>query len=256
MSDRPCARGRAPGRGRCERSRSRAQLSSRQFCVPGLASRGRRRPRRRRPSEAQALRQQIDQLRRDFEARLATLEARLATIAGAPPAPAACPGRRGSVGAGRCAGSRSRPARRARAGRAARCPCMGRPWAGSKVFNPDMAVIGDFLGAAGRNQVAPDPAFALHESEASFQAVVDPYARADFFISFGEEGVDVEEGFLTLHVPPGRAAHEGRQDARGVRQGELAPQPRAALGRPAAGDRRTWSAARTASTTPGSRWRD
>ena len=62
-----------------------------------------------------------------------------------------------------------------------------------------MAVIGNFLGAAGHNQVNPLPALEMHESEASFQAVVDPYARADFFLSFGEEGVELEEGFITLH---------------------------------------------------------
>src|SRR6185503_2642181 len=44
----------------------------------------------------------------------------------------------------------------------------------------------------------------MHESEASFQAVGDPYARADFFISFGEEGVGLEEGFLTLTELPGK----------------------------------------------------
>src|SRR6185503_19233424 len=44
----------------------------------------------------------------------------------------------------------------------------------------------------------------MHESEASFQAVVDPYARADFFVSFGEEGVELEEGFLTLTELPGK----------------------------------------------------
>ena len=38
----------------------------------------------------------------------------------------------------------------------------------------------------------------MHESEASFQAIVDPYARADFFLSFGEEGVELEEGFVTF----------------------------------------------------------
>ena len=43
----------------------------------------------------------------------------------------------------------------------------------------------------------------MHESEAAFQAVVDPYARADFFISFGEEGVNLEEGFITLTSLPG-----------------------------------------------------
>jgi hypothetical protein len=73
----------------------------------------------------------------------------------------------------------------------------------SKVFNPDVAVIGNFLGAAGRNTVNPSPALELPESEASFQAIVDPYARADFFMAFGEEGVDVEEGFITFPAIPG-----------------------------------------------------
>ena len=82
---------------------------------------------------------------------------------------------------------------------------MGRqvPPSAGEVFNPDMAVIGDFLGAAGRNRVNPNPALEMHESEAAFQAVVDPYARADFFISFGEQGVNVEEGFLTFTELPG-----------------------------------------------------
>jgi hypothetical protein len=82
-------------------------------------------------------------------------------------------------------------------------PVYGTASSASKVFNPDMAVIGDFLGAAGRNTTDPQPALEMHESEASFQAIVDPYARADFFISFGEEGVELEEGFLTLNTLPG-----------------------------------------------------
>jgi hypothetical protein len=82
-------------------------------------------------------------------------------------------------------------------------PVYGASVSGAKVFNPDIAVIGDFLGASGRNLVHPDPTLEMHESEASFQAVVDPYARADFFLSFGEEGVELEEGFLTLTSLPG-----------------------------------------------------
>jgi hypothetical protein len=73
----------------------------------------------------------------------------------------------------------------------------------SKVFNPDIAVIGNVTGAAGRNVAAPSPALELREAEASFQAIVDPYARADFFVSFGEHGVDVEEGFITFPAVPG-----------------------------------------------------
>src|SRR5207302_8267282 len=97
-------------------------------------------------------------------------------------------------------------------GPAGALPVYGGAITGSKVFNPDMAVIGDFLGAAGQNPVQPDPfslggdhpnALQMHESEAAFQAIVDPYARADFFISFGEEGVGVEEGFITFTSLPG-----------------------------------------------------
>jgi hypothetical protein len=43
----------------------------------------------------------------------------------------------------------------------------------------------------------------LRETEVSLQAVVDPYARADFFLAFGEEGVEVEEGFATFTTLPG-----------------------------------------------------
>ncbi len=82
-------------------------------------------------------------------------------------------------------------------------PVYGGSVGASKVFNPDMAVIGDFLGASGKNHVNPSPALEMHESEASCQAVVDPYARADFFISFGEEGVNLEEGYITFPALPG-----------------------------------------------------
>ena len=47
------------------------------------------------------------------------------------------------------------------------------------------------------------PSLAMHEAEASFQAIVDPYARADFFMAFGEEGVELEEGFITFPTLPG-----------------------------------------------------
>ena len=48
----------------------------------------------------------------------------------------------------------------------------------------------------------------LNETEISLQATVDPYARADFFVSFGRDpvtgkyGATVEEGYLTtLSLP-------------------------------------------------------
>jgi len=129
-------------------------------------------------NDSQALRQEIEQLRkelaelqRQYGERLSALEARLTSTA--TPAPA-------------------EPQ-----------PQLANLAAASKIFNPDMAVIGNFLGAAGRNTVHPSPAMELPESEVSFQAIVDPYARADFFMSFGEEGVGVEEGFLTFPALPG-----------------------------------------------------
>jgi hypothetical protein len=49
------------------------------------------------------------------------------------------------------------------------------------------------------------------ELELGLQAVVDPYARADAFIGFSSEGVDVEEAYLTwLHLPYGFLARGGK----------------------------------------------
>jgi hypothetical protein len=81
-------------------------------------------------------------------------------------------------------------------------PVYGNP-AASKVFNPDMAVIGNFLGALGSNTVAPQPALEMHEAELSFQAIVDPYARADFFLSMSPDSISIEEGFITFPTLPG-----------------------------------------------------
>jgi hypothetical protein len=145
------------------------------------------------PPDAQAIRQAIDDLKKDFDARLSALEARLSAVENAqknaqPPVAAEAP-----------------PAVAPQTAPAA----TGASVTNAKVFNPDIAVIGDFLGAVGKpntdpaNGIAPLPLFEMHESEAAFQAVVDPYARADFFISFGETGVDLEEGYVTFTELPG-----------------------------------------------------
>ena len=69
-------------------------------------------------------------------------------------------------------------------------------------FNPSIAVIGNFLGIAGKNRVEDRPALEMRESEISLQAIVDPYAKADFFVSISNDGVELEEGFVTFtHLP-------------------------------------------------------
>ena len=73
----------------------------------------------------------------------------------------------------------------------------------SKAFNPDMSVIGNFVGVGGKNPNSDQKSLELSEAELAFQAVVDPYARADFFLSAGPEGLSVEEGFLTFTGLPG-----------------------------------------------------
>jgi hypothetical protein len=146
---------------------------------------------------AQTLRAEIDQLKSEFSERLAALEMKLASLTGelpAAPAAAAQPAQptvevpTGAAGAGGPSGS---------------LPVYGNVSAASKIFNPDIAVIGNFVGVGGKNDVRPEQSLAMREAEASFQAVVDPYARADFFMAFGEEGVDLEEGYVTFPTLPG-----------------------------------------------------
>ena len=118
------------------------------------------------------MREELDKLRKEFEsvrdaygARLAALEAKLDSIEGEPPPaprrrrprrrPAPPPSRR--PGADRRA-SRCRRARRASGGPPGALPVYGNASAMSKIFNPDIAVIGNFLGAAGKNSINPTPA--------------------------------------------------------------------------------------------------
>src|SRR4030095_2744864 len=165
--------------------------------------------RRAQTPDAQALRQEIEQLRKELDTlqkqygdRLNALEAKLnATEPTAQqPAPGAAPQAPQQPGA---ATAQVPPGAEGAGGPTGTLPLYGGGAAASKAFNPDMAVIGNFIGAAGRNTVNPAPALAMPETEASFQAIVDPYARADFFLSFGEQGVDLEEGFITFPAIPG-----------------------------------------------------
>jgi hypothetical protein len=178
--------------------------------------------------EVAKLRDEFEQVRQQYDARLAALEGRLATLEGtapgaatpspatppqnaaaAPPAatpptatpPTATPPVEAQVPTGAASGG----------GPEGTLPVYGNATAMSKIFNPDIAVIGNFLGAVGKNDVEPGPGLELSEAEASFQAVVDPYAKADFFFSYGPEGAEVEEGYLTLtSLPAGLLVKVGK----------------------------------------------
>jgi hypothetical protein len=174
--------------------------------------------------EVARLRQEFDQVRQQYGTRLADLEQRLAALEAkpkdeapsapapssasaekpvTPPAPEA-PGplapQSPTEAAAQAPVAPAAPEAPAAPGQ---LPTYGNISAASKVFNPDMAVIGNFLGAAGKNTIEPSPALEMSEAETSFQAVVDPYAKADFFLTFGPEGAGIEEGYLTFTSLPG-----------------------------------------------------
>jgi hypothetical protein len=153
------------------------------------------------PTDVQALRAEIDALKADYEKRIQALEEKISTLQGGAP-----PAQQPETQVPQTQLPQSQvpqtqlPLEQVPA---ASTGLQGSQISNAKVFNPDIAVIGDFLGASGSNEVNPAPAMEMHESEAAFQAIVDPYARADFFFSFGEEGVGLEEGYITFPALPG-----------------------------------------------------
>jgi hypothetical protein len=82
-------------------------------------------------------------------------------------------------------------------------PVYGSAVSASKVFNPDIAAIGNFVGVAGQSPGGGEPSLNMQEAELSFQAVVDPYARADFFVTLSPDEVALEEGYITFPTLPG-----------------------------------------------------
>lgn len=124
-----------------------------------------------------ALRAELEALRQEYRSKLADLESRLAQLeTGGAAAAATPPPSPPSVAAA--------------------------PAQTTNYFNPAMSVIGNFIAAGGHNTVDAGRAASLEESEIGLQAVIDPYARADFFLAFGEEGAEVEEGYVTFTALP------------------------------------------------------
>ncbi|HTM50356.1 MAG TPA: hypothetical protein VL285_16800 [Bryobacteraceae bacterium] len=86
--------------------------------------------------------------------------------------------------------------------------------ASARLMNPAISLIGNLLGAGGHNPVDQRPSLQMVESELALSAAVDPYARADVYLSFGEEGVEVEEAYMTFtSLPAGLLLRGGRMRA-------------------------------------------
>jgi hypothetical protein len=92
-------------------------------------------------------------------------------------------------------------------------PTGGNPFARLLVL-PDISAIGSFAAVddtydaarlsprSGSTGPAGKPTFLFQELELALQAVVDPYVRADVFISFSPGDVSVEEAYVTtLSLP-------------------------------------------------------
>ena len=161
------------------------------------------------PDGVTALRAEIDALRANYEARIAALEGRLAQLeAGGAAAPTGIP-----AAAPPEVTAAALP-EAAAAGLPPGVPTGGAPYTGN-YFNPSISMIGNFLAAGGHSAGGDSaPSADLRESELGLLAIIDPYARADFFLSFGEEGVEVEEGFATFtSLPAGLLARVGRMRA-------------------------------------------
>jgi hypothetical protein len=100
------------------------------------------------------------------------------------------------------------------AAQAAQTQTFGGASGNAKLLNPDISLIGDFIGTAGHNNVSPSPSLQMHETEVGMQAIIDPYSRADAFLSFGETGVNVEEAYITFtSLPAGLLLKVGKMRA-------------------------------------------
>lgn len=148
----------------------------------------------------------LEQKIRDMEDRIIALEGQVRTLksstaAPAPEATAAAPAPSAEPQAQATAAMQPAEATSTQ-------PLGGAGGSAAKALNPDISVIGDFIGAVGGNSppplatVQPFPSMQMHESEIGLQAIIDPYSRGDFFISFGEQGVNLEEGFITFTALP------------------------------------------------------
>jgi hypothetical protein len=146
--------------------------------------------------EVARLKSELDAIRQQYDDRISQLEQRLTQLTGGPMAietPAAASAQPAATPAATPQDAPPTPVDQSSSTMLA---------GSSKVFNPDTSVIGNFLGTAGKNPFSTQPSMQLTEAELSLQAIVDPYARADFFLSAGPDGLEVEEGYATFTALP------------------------------------------------------
>jgi hypothetical protein len=146
--------------------------------------------------ELARLKSEFESVRRQYDERLSQLEQRLSQLGGGPLV-VATPALQAAATAPATPAPQDAAPPPAPVDQSAAMPASS-----SRVFNPDTSVIGNFLGAAGKNPFSTQPSLQLSEAELSLQAVVDPYARADFFLSAGPDGLNVEEGYATFTALP------------------------------------------------------
>jgi hypothetical protein len=170
--------------------------------IPLLAQQTGNSPSQNSTPDVAAMQQQI----RDLQDRIISLEGQMRMLKNAPPT-AAAPAEATGQPSAPTAPVAEMPVAVSPTGE--QTPTLGGAGgSAAKALNPDISVIGDFIGAVGNGTVPPlaqqqpFPATEMHESEIGLQAIIDPYARGDFFISFGEQGVNLEEGYITFTALP------------------------------------------------------
>lgn len=72
-------------------------------------------------------------------------------------------------------------------------------------MNPNIGVIGNFLGSKLIDREHEEDGFTLNEAEFSFQMVIDPFASSNVFVAVvpPEEAIELEEAYITLLSLPG-----------------------------------------------------
>jgi len=149
-------------------------------------------------SDTAALEQKI----RDLEDRIIALEGQVRTMKSQAAPPAAAPPPSAPMVASPSQAAEGPTAPPAENLAASPVSLGGAGGSAAKALNPDISMIGDFISVAGGNSVRPSPSFEMHESELGIQAIIDPYARGDVFLTFGEQGVGLEEGYITFTALP------------------------------------------------------